>query len=117
MLLLSFLIFSVLVARKTTLHGGGFRSWSAEEGKENKIKKSGSILPPTPHVARSEKNKVKNHATHLQELRRSRSVSRPYKDSFGSSIKSRLLLRKTMYHYRFYFCMVNSTLAVRFLSG
>ena len=41
---------------KTTLHGGQSRSWSAEQGKENKRKKSGSIPPPpTPHTARSEK--------------------------------------------------------------
>ena len=32
-----FLTFSTLVAnpKKTTLHGGQFRSWSAEQGKEN----------------------------------------------------------------------------------
>ena len=36
-----FLTFSVLVAnpKKTTLHGGQSRSWSAEKGKENKRKK------------------------------------------------------------------------------
>ena len=33
---------------KTTLHGGQSRSWSAEQGKENKRKKSGSIPPPHP---------------------------------------------------------------------
>ena len=37
---LLFLTFSVLVAnpKKTTLHGGQSRSWSAEQGKENKRK-------------------------------------------------------------------------------
>ena len=45
--------------------------------------------PPAPlHTARSEKNiSNKNHTTHLQALRRSRSVSRPYKDLFGSSTR------------------------------
>ena len=61
LLLLLFLTFSVLVAnpRKTTLHGGQSRSWSAERGKENKIKSLAAYLPPlpTPHIARSEKNK------------------------------------------------------------
>ena len=33
---------------KTTLHGGQSRSWFAEQGKENKIKKFGSALPPPP---------------------------------------------------------------------
>ena len=42
LLLLLFLTFSVLVANpnKTTLHGGQSRSWSAEQGKENKKRKS-----------------------------------------------------------------------------
>ena len=42
------------------------------------LKSLAAHLPPTPHAARSEKNQ--NHATHLQALRRSRSVSRPHKD-------------------------------------
>ena len=87
---MSFLTFSVLVAnpKKTTgtLHGGQSRSWSAEQGKENK-RKIWQLPPPPPlHTARSEKKK-KNHASHLQALRRSRSVSRPYKDTFGSSTR------------------------------
>ena len=41
--------------------------------------------PPTLLVRRKIKNK--NHATHLQALRRSRSVSRTYKDIFGSSTR------------------------------
>ena len=45
---------------KTTLHGGQSRSWSAEQGKENKRKSLAAYpLPPTPHTARSEKiNKI-----------------------------------------------------------
>ena len=72
---------------KATLHGGQSRSWSAEQGKENK-RKSLAAYPPPPkeNPARSEKKK-KNHATHLQALRRSRSVSRTYKDTFGSSTR------------------------------
>ena len=33
---------------KTTLHGGQSRSWSAEQGKENKIKSLAAYPPPTP---------------------------------------------------------------------
>ena len=46
---------------KTTLHGGQSRSWSAEQGKENKKKSLAAYPPPlpTPHTARSEKiNKI-----------------------------------------------------------
>ena len=45
---------------KTTLHGGQSRSWSAEQGKENKSKSLAAYPPPpTPHTARSEKiNKI-----------------------------------------------------------
>ena len=56
-MLLLFLTFSALVAnpKKTTLHGGQSRSWSAEQGKKKK-KKSGSAPPPPPaRAARSEK--------------------------------------------------------------
>ena len=73
LLLLLFLTFSVLVANP------------------KQKKKSGSIpRPPPPNPPQCSfrgKNKNKNHATHLQELRRSRSVSRPYKDIFGSSTR------------------------------
>ena len=50
LLLLLFLTFSVLVAnpKKTTLHGGQSRSWSAEQGKENKIKNLAAYPPPPP---------------------------------------------------------------------
>ena len=44
---------------KTTLHGGQSRSWSAEQGKENKRKSLAAYPPPPPHTARSEKiNKI-----------------------------------------------------------
>ena len=53
LLLLLFLTFSVSVAnpKKTTLHGGQSRSWSAEQGE----KKNPAAHPP--HAARSEKIK------------------------------------------------------------
>ena len=35
---------------KTTLHGGQSRSWSAEQGKENKRKSLAAYPPPTPHL-------------------------------------------------------------------
>ena len=49
-LLLLFFTFSVLAAnpKKTILHGGQSRSWSAEQAKENKRKTSGSCPPPYP---------------------------------------------------------------------
>ena len=64
LLLLFFLTFSALVAnpKKTTLHGGQSRSWSAEQGKKKKKKKPGSAPPPPPppvRAARSEKNEIK----------------------------------------------------------
>ena len=85
-----FLTFSVLVANPENyffapLHGG---QWSAEQGKENEIKRLAAHPPPTPHAVRSEKiNEF--HATHLQALRKFRSVSRPHKDSFDSSTRSK----------------------------
>ena len=47
--------------QKPSLHGGQSRSWSAEQGKENKIKRSLAAHPPppTPHAACSKKNKNK----------------------------------------------------------
>ena len=64
---------------KTTLHGGQSCSWSAEQGKENK--RRCLAIPPPPYCSFGE---IKNHPTHLQALRMSRSVSRPYKDISGS---------------------------------
>ena len=40
---------------KTTLHGGQSRSWSAEQGKEEKEKVWQRTPPPPPRAARSEK--------------------------------------------------------------
>ena len=61
MLLLLFLTFSALVAnpKKTTLHGGQSRSWSAEQGKKEKEKvwQRTPPPPPPPRAARSEKIK------------------------------------------------------------
>ena len=37
-----------LPTRKTTLHGGQSRSWSAEQGKENKRKSLAAYPPPPP---------------------------------------------------------------------
>ena len=40
---------------KATLHGGQSRSWSAEQGEENKIRSLAAYPPPsTPHTALSE---------------------------------------------------------------
>ena len=53
-----FLTFSALVAnpKKTTLHGGQSRSWSAEQGKKEKRKSLAAHPPPPPaRAARSEK--------------------------------------------------------------
>ena len=49
-----FLTFSVLVwlpTRKTTSHGDQSRSWSAEQGKEHKIKSLAAYPPPPPHCS------------------------------------------------------------------
>ena len=57
LLLLVFLTFSALVAnpKKTTLHGGQSRSWSAEQGKKEKEKVwQRTPPPPPPRAARSE---------------------------------------------------------------
>ena len=63
--------------KKTTLHGGQSRSSSGEQGKENKKNVWQRTPPPltNTHTARSEKKK-KNHAPHLQTLRKSQTVSR-----------------------------------------
>ena len=57
--LLLFLIFNILVAKqavRTTLHGGQSRSWSAEQGKENKKRMSGSTPPLPPCCSDGGKN-------------------------------------------------------------
>ena len=57
LLLLLFLTFSALVAnpKKTTLHGGQSRSWSAEQGKKEKEKVWQRTPPPPPPRALLEK--------------------------------------------------------------
>ena len=52
LLLLLFLTFSALVAnpKKTTLHGGQSRSWSAEQGKKGKEKVWQRTPPPSPRA-------------------------------------------------------------------
>ena len=70
---------------KTTLfHGGQSRSWSAEQGKENKKKKSGSIPPPphpTPHPARSEK---------IKRIKITRRIYRRYAGLGRSRVRTRI---------------------------
>ena len=56
------LTFNVLVAnpKKTTLHGGQSRSWSAEQGKESKRQSLAAYPPPyPPHCLFGEKKKKK----------------------------------------------------------
>ena len=61
-----------------------FLTFSVLVATPKKIEKIKSLAAhPPPHAARSEKIN-QNHMTHLQALRRSRPVSRPYKDSFDS---------------------------------
>ena len=88
LLLLLFLTFSALVAnqKKTNLHGGQFRSWSAEQGK--KKKKSGSPPPPPPpsHAARSEKNKKYENTKITRRIHMPRRyASRRYAGGLGLS--------------------------------
>ena len=50
---------------KTTQHGGPSRLWSAEEGKENTIKKASSAsLTPTPTLLVRRSNRKENRITH-----------------------------------------------------
>ena len=60
LLLLLFLTFSALVAnpKKTTLHGGQSRSWSAEQGKKEK-EKVWQRTPPPPRARCSFGEKIK----------------------------------------------------------
>ena len=61
-LLLLFLTFSALVAnpKKTTLHGGQSRSWSAEQGKKEKRESLAAPPPPPPRalLVRRKKKKI-----------------------------------------------------------
>ena len=74
LLLLLFLTFSALVAnpKKTTLHGGQSRSWSAEQGKKKKKSLAAHPPPPPPparcsfgeKIKKLENKKLENHAAH-----------------------------------------------------
>ena len=68
LLLLLFLTFSALVAnpKKTTLHGGQSRSWSAEQGKKEEKKSLAAHPPPPPRalLVRRKNKKLENHAAH-----------------------------------------------------
>ena len=87
-----FLTFSALVAnpKKTILHGGQSRSWSAEQGKK---KKSGSAPPPPRALLvrrKKKKKKKKNHAAHPHVSTR-RYASRRYAGGLGPSrIRTRI---------------------------
>ena len=78
-----------LPTRKITLYGGQPRSWSAEQGKESKIKSLAAHPFPLPTLLVRRKLKNIYYVTHLQALRRSRSISHPYKDSLDSSTRSK----------------------------
>ena len=91
-----FLTFSALVAnpKKTTLHGGQSRSWSAEQGK--KIKRTSLAAPPPPPARcsfgekkeeKKEEEKKITRRINMSLRRWSRSVSHPYKDSYDSSAR------------------------------
>ena len=58
--LLLFLTFSALVAnpKKTTLHGGQSRSWSAEQGKKEKVWQRTPPPPPPARCSFGEKIKI-----------------------------------------------------------
>ena len=86
-LLLLFLTFSALVAnpKKTTLHGRQSRSWSAEQGKKEKIWQRLSPPPPPPpaRAAQSEKKKKKKITRRIHIYRRY--ASRRYAGGLGPS--------------------------------
>ena len=90
LLLLLFLTFSALVAnpKKTTLHGGQPRSWSAEQGKKKKKEKVWQRSPPPPpHAARSEKIKIKTtRRIHMSK----RYTSRRYAGFGSSRVRTRI---------------------------
>ena len=95
LLLLLFLTFSVLVAKpkKLLYTAANPARGLLKREKRTKEKVWQHTLPPhPPHCSFGEKikhkkNKNNHHATHLQALHRSRSVSRPYTDIFGSSTR------------------------------
>ena len=90
---------------KTAVRGGQSRSWSPEQGKENKKIKSGRAppSPPPPNAARSKEIRIKQRAS-TKERHMTRTTSSdastclgarevsvrlsPVQDSFGSSTRS-----------------------------
>ena len=84
-----FLTFSALVAnpKKTTLHGGQSRSWSAEQGK--KKKKVWQRTPPPARCSFGEKKKKKKITRRIHMSRRY--ASRRYAGGLGPSrIRTRI---------------------------
>ena len=98
LLLLLFLTFSALVAnpKKTTLHGGQSRSWSAEQGKKEKEQVWQRTPPPPPPPPRcsfgekKKKKKKKKKITRRIHMSR-RYASRRYAGGLGPSrIRTRI---------------------------
>ena len=90
-MLLLFLTFSTLVAnpKKTTLHGGQSRSWSAEQGKKEEEKVW--QRSPLPRAARSEKRKKKKKKVTRRVQIYRRYASRRYAGGLGPSrIRTRI---------------------------
>ena len=95
LLLLLFLNFSVLVANPKKLL---YMVANPARGLLNREKRTKEKVwqhnPPPPPTLLVQRREIKNHATHLQALRRSRSVSRPYytcDESLGVPLSSVLL--------------------------
>ena len=84
-----FLTFSALIAnpKKTTLHGGQSRSWSAEQGKKKKVWQRPPTPPPPPaRAARSEKKKKeKKNQGRIHMYMSRRHASRRYAGGLGPS--------------------------------
>ena len=89
-MLLLIITFSVLVAnpRKLLYTVANPTRGLLSREKRTKPEVWQHTLPPT-HCSFGEKQNNKNHATHVQALRRSQSASRLYKDIFGSSTINR----------------------------
>ena len=90
-----FLTLSVLVANPKKLfytvanHARGLLNREKRKNKNKSLEAYHPPPPPPPPTLFVRRKKKKKHATPLQALRRSRSVSRPDKDSFGSSTSSK----------------------------
>ena len=78
-----FLTFSALVAnpKKTTLHGGQSRSWSAEKGKKEKRKSLAAPPLPPARCSFGEKNKKMTRRIHMSR----RYAGRRYAGGLGPS--------------------------------